>query len=179
MSSPNLALYVVLKKNSGNCESTWKIHRRIKKITDGNVEVLFLEPGVQLFLNPSRLKSTDRIRNRQGYTNKIVQATPDRIESAFSRTEANGSRKLTREFCLVFGIALSVVIGEKDEFVDRGQSTKDLVRTDIPATVRRQNLVRLDPKNSQPSFLKLAPRRISIILWAFNESMPLCVRKQS
>src|SRR5580698_1723734 len=135
MSSPNFALYVVLKKNCGNCEVTWKISCRIEKITDGNIEVLFLEPSIQHFLNPNRLKSTDCIRNRRGHPNQIVQATPDRIESAFSRTEANGSRKLPREVCLILGIALSVVIGEKDEFVDPGQSTKNLVRTDIPAAV--------------------------------------------
>jgi hypothetical protein len=167
--APNFTLYVVLKENCGNCEATWKINRRVEKITDGNIEVLFLEASVQLFLNRNRLKSTDRIGNRRGHPDEIVQATPDRIESAFSRTEANGSRKLPREFCLVCGIALSVVIGQKDEFVDRGQSSKDLVRADIPAAVCRENLVRLDPENSQPALLKRAPRRIPIILWVLTD----------
>ena len=110
---------------------------------------------------------------------EVIQTASQASVSALPGAEANCPRKLTREFCLVFGIALSVVIGEKDELVDRGQSPKDVVRADIPTTMRRQNLVRLDPKNSQPAFLKLGPRRISIILWAFNEPTPLCVRKQS
>src|ERR1700690_3112439 len=177
MTPPDFTLHIVLKEDRGDREAVGKIHGCIEKVTNRNVESPLLEPGLQPALNRNRLESAHRIGSPHRKPHQIVQTTPQPCRAAFPGAHAGCPRKLTREFLFISGIGLSPVVREKGQFVVRGQLTKDMVRTDIATAVNGQNLVRLDPEDSQPAFLKLAHRGISIS--TLNGSMLPCVRKQS
>src|SRR5437667_8365229 len=96
---------------------------------------------------------------------QVVHSTRQRGCLGLTSAHVDGSRKILLQLLLIFLVRLAVVVRQEREFMPAPQLARDIERTNIAAAMDRQQLIGLDPEDSQ-------------ILSPLTEPTPLCAQSQ-